>query len=369
MSRPPDMIARWVDERLAEMLAAPPMWGSPEAVEMQVLQLLQVRALAVRPEQEIANPRRVFETYLAYLRERFPRRPQQPLFELVGHDDPLYSSLSTELRGFMDALVPTMLEENPFQHSAVAIKLVFERGKAPATSAFTSYYEEFRKTARAVARRPGTEKGRAEKPVEDATDFSLQDVRVQQPNGKPAEVALLLGYGNAVREPLSSDPNDVVRQALSNLLAMGEWASSGATLAELPMDDGEQRTRLAVQARRLLPSRGIESVSIGGQLVARSKPVVFRAAHERRFLDVIGSSTTPQPFDLRDEIRAVDLDRGLLVLGKTSRLPCHVRPGTLSHVFAAGVLAHVVGQIYRPLGGRPFVLVETLEILESPQDD
>jgi hypothetical protein len=98
-----DGLVFWIDERFARILEAPPMWGSPEAVELSVLQLLQVRALA-RPSRELNNPGEVFDAYLSYLRQRFPRQPQRPLFELVGQDDEAYSKLADGLRGFIDTV-------------------------------------------------------------------------------------------------------------------------------------------------------------------------------------------------------------------------------------------------------------------------
>lgn len=109
-----DMLVRWVDQRLAHILAAPPMCGSPEAVELQVLQLMEVRALALRPNQELKNPRGVFDAYLSYLSRRFPRQPRQPLFELVGQDDDKYSKLAAGLRGFIiEASIPTTTRRRP----------------------------------------------------------------------------------------------------------------------------------------------------------------------------------------------------------------------------------------------------------------
>jgi hypothetical protein len=366
VSRARDTIVQWLDQRIEHILAAPPMWGSPEAVEMQVLQLIQVRSLILRPTQEIENPRGVFNAYLSYLRQRFPKQPQQPLFELIGRDDELYTNLAAGLRGFIEALAPSMLEQNPFQHSAIAIRLVFEKGQSPAMSAFTGYYEEFRRAARAVARPPGRATGRVSKEVEAATEFKLEDTCVRQPNGVPAEVLLLLG--SAASPPQGSIDREPVRDALSGLLTMGEWAGASASLKDLPFDDANQRTRLAVQARRLLPSRGIESVGVGGTLVGRSKPVEFRAEFEPRFREVIQASIAPQKFEARDEVRAVDLDRGLIVVGKKLRMPCYVRTGMLGNVAVAGVQAHVEGQLYRPLGERPFVLVDKLELSEPPAE-
>jgi hypothetical protein len=102
-----DMV-RWIDERLSHMLEAPPMWGCPEAVELQALQLLEIRALAQDVSPELARRGGVLDAYLAYLRERFPRQPQRPLFELIGEDDETYSKLAAGLRGFRDAILPRM---------------------------------------------------------------------------------------------------------------------------------------------------------------------------------------------------------------------------------------------------------------------
>jgi hypothetical protein len=78
------------------------MWGCPEAVELQVLQLMELRYLAQRTTQALENPGAVFDAYSSYLSRRFPRQPQRPLFELVGQDDEKYSKLAGSLRGFVE---------------------------------------------------------------------------------------------------------------------------------------------------------------------------------------------------------------------------------------------------------------------------
>lgn len=360
-----DTIVTWADQRIADMLAAPRMWGSDEAIEMQTILLLELRALATRPEPELANPRRILDAYAAYLQKSFPDRPHRPLFQLIQTDD-LGLSLARELQKIVDIFRLNMLEENPFQHSDVAIRLTFEPGKKPTTSAFTSYYEEFRRAARAVARPRDKATGRVAKGIEVATDFALDDVRVTPRNGAPAEVLLLLdaglGQGDLVAE-------EQVRDALTSLVAMGEWASSSTDVTEVPVDDVEQRTRVAVQALRILPRRGIATADIGGRLIGRSRPVAFRAEHERRLVDVIGSTTKSEPFETQDEIRGIDLDRGLVILGKKERLTCYVRREQLGSVALVGVQAHVRGSLFRPLTGRPFALAEAIDFSDSPEEE
>ena len=95
----------------------------------------------------------------------------------------------------------------------------------------------------------------------------------------------------------------------------------------------------------------------------------FRAEQERRLVDVIGSTTKGEPFDRHDEIRGIDLDRGLVILGKKERLTCYVRREQLGNVALVGVQAHVSGSMFRPLTGRAFVLADEITFTDSPEEE
>lgn len=351
-------IVGWADQRISDVLAAPPMWGSSEAVELQLLTLFELRSLALRPEQELANPRRVLDLYAAFLAERFPDAPSRALFQIVQDAE------AAEFRGaievFHQRLRHAVLAENPFEHSQLAIQLTFVGGREPTTSAVTGYYEEFRRATRATTRTHT--QGRASRDIEGATDFTLDDTVVSRPNGAPGRVLLRLGAGHA---DSSADARDKVRDALSAIAALAEWAESGESIDQLGLDDVESRTRTAVQALRLVPRRGIEIAAFGGRLLARSRPVEFRATHERRLVEVVGAGATVEPFDAVDEVRALDLDRGHLVLGRKQRIVCHARPELLGEVGEVGVRARVVGRRYAPPIGRSFVLVDSVEAIED----
>ncbi|MFI5296469.1 MAG: hypothetical protein ACHREM_00105 [Polyangiales bacterium] len=79
----PDLVA-WVEERIESMLKTPGMWGSNEAIEMQVLTLLDVIAFQ---RGALDHPRKIFDAYCAFLRERFPEKGNHPLFQLVDDED------------------------------------------------------------------------------------------------------------------------------------------------------------------------------------------------------------------------------------------------------------------------------------------
>jgi hypothetical protein len=357
MSALRDTILHWIDKRTRDMLATPRAWGSDEAIEMQVLLLLQFRALTLRPEFDCGDPGSLVDSYMEYLAREYPKHPHQPLHQIVKADC-LGFNIANELKKVTQAFTANMLEENPFQHNALAIRLVFEKGRTPTAAAFTGYYEEFRRAARAVARRVGSV-GRTPKGVEKATDFALSDARVSPKNGAPAEALLLLGVGvpSDTRDWLAEQD---VREAIGDLVTFGEWATSEAAVSALPIDDVEQRRRMTVQAMRIVPRRGIAKAEIGGTLIGRAIPVAFRPEHERRFLAVLEWSTHSEAYDKIEEIRGIDLDRGFVIVNRKTRLLCHVRPDHLEEVTEVGIQAHVQGTLYKPLTGRPFVIVSNI---------
>lgn len=360
-----DTLVGWIDARLEHMLRTPRAFGSDEAIEMQALLLLEMRSVALRPEGELDTPGRLVDAYATYLAQAYPEHPSRPLCQIIESDD-LELKIAAELQKAVKVFTHQMLEENPFQHSDVAIRLTFEKGRVPTTSALTGYYEDFRRAARAVVRPHDKRTGRVTKGVEAATDFALDDARVTPKNGAPAEVLLLLGMSPGQADPQSERQ---VRDALSGLVEMGAWASSGEDVAHAPVDDPEQRTRVAVQALRILPRRGVASAHIGGRLIGRSRPVELHREHQRRIIEVIGSTTRPEPFERHDVVRGVDLDRGVILLGRQDRLPCYVYPELLGDVAVVGIKAKVRGQFYRPVFGKPFVLVEAFEFDEHPEEE
>jgi hypothetical protein len=104
-----DVIVTWVDQRIEDMLSAPRMWGSDEAIELQMLLLLELRALALRPEEITADPRRILDAYAAYLAKTYPKTPNRPLCQIIETD---HSGLrlAAELRKFKNQLVSLDLD-------------------------------------------------------------------------------------------------------------------------------------------------------------------------------------------------------------------------------------------------------------------
>ena len=78
-----DTLVEYIDGRLDAMLGAPQMWGTDEAVELQVLQLVDLRALALLPEIRSGQPRATLDAYFRFLRHRFPDAPTMNLAALL----------------------------------------------------------------------------------------------------------------------------------------------------------------------------------------------------------------------------------------------------------------------------------------------
>jgi hypothetical protein len=77
-------LLRFVDDRLDHMLEAPEMWGADESVELQILQLLEIRLLIAAPTPRQDDWRQVQLAYERYLAEHLPGSPPTTLTGRLG---------------------------------------------------------------------------------------------------------------------------------------------------------------------------------------------------------------------------------------------------------------------------------------------
>jgi hypothetical protein len=78
----------FIDERLQQMLDAPELWGSNENVELQILQLLEIRLLVVTSPTQPLHGREVQLDYERFLADRFPGAPPITLSTLLSPERP-----------------------------------------------------------------------------------------------------------------------------------------------------------------------------------------------------------------------------------------------------------------------------------------
>ena len=348
-------VLRWANERLDALLGAPPMWGSNAAVEMQAILWMELRALALRPEESDASPDAVFGLYTAFLRQRFPERGPAPLCEIEG------APFQGDPGEFQRLLDRHILAEDPFQHADLVVRLGYKPGASsdrllsPCSAAATAGTAE----PSGLVRGADKKTGRVRKDVEVLTDFSLRDVRLTQPNGAPADAWLLLERGAAAQTDLFA--LDEVRAALcastATWLELGrgrDRASRSTTTmraraAGRPCACSPARRRRARRDRRS-PREAHRSPSCSARRIIRCVSILAARAALRLFIE-------------SDEIPRIDLDRGTIVLGKRRRLDVlrkAERPPGNRGPRGRRALARA-GQLYAPPLSPPFVMAESID--------
>jgi len=69
----------WITARLDTILGAPRMWGSREAVELQILTLLEVRRVVCGED-----PMGLLDQYVEFVRKRYPGHWNKPLYLILA---------------------------------------------------------------------------------------------------------------------------------------------------------------------------------------------------------------------------------------------------------------------------------------------
>jgi hypothetical protein len=354
-------LVHYVDEQIEAILSAPGMWGSNEAVELQLLQLLEFRSVALRPELERRAPRTILDAFQRFLQTEFVDPPPMPLFVLV-EEYGRQREFVPLLRKFIGESVAGMEEEDPFRTHDLVLRLRLRaEARVPRASSLSAYYDALRRVLRALARSRGT-RGRASHDLEEAIDFAMPDVTVMPANGAPAQVVLPL-------EQLDRKEAPSVQRALSQIATASSWAADigspvGALKERLPQ--GALSELVAAQTLRLMPSAeaDVRSVELGGKLLGQVEPIVLRPAHAGRMVQVLRQETEPHPFDEVGSVRAVDMDQRTLRLRVTSgSVRCWLDTPELIELSrsALGQRVRVKGWLHRAPGSPPVVIVERIE--------
>lgn len=355
-------LVQFIDEQLRYILEAPGMWGSTnEAIELQVLQLLEFRSATLRPELEQRAPRTILEGLQAFLRREFGDPPPMPLFALVeayGREEEFIPLLGR----FVRETVQDMAEEDPFLTHDLVLRLRMRpEAKLPRASSLSAYYEALRSVLRALARPRGT-RGRASHDLEEALDFAMPDVKVTAPNGKPAEVVLPL-------DQLDRKEAGRVALALAQIAGASAWAAQvdspvGVLKERLP--EGTSAELVAAQTLRLLPSAeaDVRAVELGGTLLGRAEPILLRSGYAGRMVAVLQAETPPERFDEVGSVRAVDIDqRSLRLKTRAGTIRCWLEEAALVEEARAalGGRARIKGRLYQAPGSPAVVVVERIE--------
>ncbi|MEZ4293900.1 MAG: hypothetical protein R3B70_02905 [Polyangiaceae bacterium] len=371
MSAVEDILLKFIDRRLEAMLRCPEMWGTDEAVELQVLQLLRIRALTLRPQSESKRPRATLDAYGCFLRRKFPKDGVANLAALLEQRGE-QNQLSAILAEFRAEMAQRVTPQNPFDEHDIVLVLSMRRDvQVPRASTVTSFYDRFHSVMRALTRERGT-RGRGTRELEMAIDFAMPTIHVHEANGKPARVLIPLDQPAGARE-LSYEGN--IRGAMSQLATITRWAvrpDEPVKTLQASLNDDVNPRSLAAQALRLMPGEeaAIETVKIGGRLSGARDPMIMRPDIARRVVEVVREGQAPRAFEETGSLRAVDIDQGSMRLtvergSKKVSIACWVEDRDIIS-FAREMLARTVrvwGLEYQSPTGRSFVIVERMKPL------
>jgi len=375
-------LLHFIDERIEQMLARPAAWGSAESVELQVLQLVEVRALAMHPD---AEPQRIFKllqrAYERFIENSIECAGPEPLAAILEQRDRL-SELGPLLERFVNNWEYARRDDNPFEEHDLVVRLTLkEEYDEPPVGVIGHYYETLQRVIRAIERdRP---MGRAAREVEYATDFRVPDLQILKRNGAPARVVLPLRIPSPAHLSLASgilDGTNRVRSAISHLAAIAEWAANDLPITDLSeiLPDTERRQRIAFQALRLLPSHNdpCTLVELGGKEIGRLRPVAFSPAMSPRFFDVVSSGQRPTAFDVTGIVRMLDLDQGTLALKPPSSTRRTIYWLRLDETELPAALldmeVRLRGKIYRDPLQHTFAVATKLDVIgpgDEPDDE
>jgi hypothetical protein len=350
-------VVHFVDEQLRYIFAAPSMWGGDEAIELQVVQLLEFRSVALRPELEKRAPRTILDAYHRILKEEFPGAPPYPLFALLEKFE-RKGELIPLLRRFAERIVREMEPEDVFAAHDLVLRLWFrEEVRGPRASALSSYYDVLRRVLRALSRSRGS-RGPAGRELEEALDFAISDVDVVPPNGVSAHMVLPL-------DQIEPRETENVKRALAQIVAVNEWAadpSRPVSALEEDLHDRATSQHVAAQALRLMPNReaAVQTVEVGGRLVDRRTPLTIQPHYAGRIVGVVKQSEALREFDVVGSIRAVDIDqRSMRILVGKQSIRCWMEDPKLLDVArdALGHRARIIGRQYKDPGSPLVVIV------------
>lgn len=89
----PELLLKFVNERVGAILARPGMWGDQSAIEAQILLLMELKALAHNPLTLEENPRLIMNRYGEFLKTHTGNN-HHPL-QGRGFDDEKFIALIT----------------------------------------------------------------------------------------------------------------------------------------------------------------------------------------------------------------------------------------------------------------------------------
>lgn len=366
-----DLLA-WVEGRLDAILSRPASFGDREAVEFQVLLLLEVRSFLVDPLLLVKKSRRVVDEYHLFLTEGRLDAPPQYLASIAGLSDVEFvrrlGEFCSHVRASL-AVVPVPhrpeVGEIGRPSGAVTMALTFVESLDVSLGDLSGYWSRWQRAIVAVAMEMSLtpvqrERERLRQLLFAGSSYSIREFRFPRRLGDPFVLAFARPEG--MGEPAISPK---VYDAFQYLIALLRWASHPQSDLGLHAGalwpSGIGRVVGAIQAMRLATSPGVASITVGGDEVGR--PIVLRPNASAVLFRLLLETCRPSEFEQEMQVHSVDFASGRIELesDEGDRVGCYVPSGDFP-ITRVGVLVRAAGTLFEPDGMEPFVILARLEM-------
>jgi hypothetical protein len=315
MSDPRAMIVDRIDHSLDLVSKVPKMWGSPESMELQVLLLLEMRAVATRESVMRGRPSGLRDAYDSFIRKSFNDAPSMMLSSILQNMDH-GPDLHVLLREFADDFDNWLPLDQPSETGDLVLDL---EGSADAKeipfSVICKYFEHFQSGLHALAKSAagGKLRDRASLAIR-ATAYAIPEITVVPRRGAGPVVRIQLTQPRTEQTSIYGQPDEYessIQSAMQSAARVLRWADKRAPMGDAKALSSTPRERmdLAFQAMKMLPPSGIASVRVGGRLLGVDGPVEMKPVHAGQLLSIIEEEQVPIPFAEIGLVRAVDLDQ------------------------------------------------------------
>jgi hypothetical protein len=356
MSDPLAVIIDRIDDSISLLSKAPLMWGSPESMELQVLLLLELRAMAARPSVLFGRRESGLRAaYAAFVRKQIGDEGANSLLSasLGNRAAERLHALLTEFSAQFD----TWLSRDPMIGDDLVLEIEGAPGEPLPFSAVCRYYEHFQKGLQSLARQQGKAEGLAPLASARASEYATPSLSVSASPDGARVVRLTMSqphHGQVGLLDRLDESERVVRGAVGMAARVVRWAGEGAHKdgASLIASTSAEREETVFQAMKMLPGGGIVSVRLGGRLL--DGEVELRPQHADPLMSAIEREHVAIDCDREGRVRALDLDQAWFRLrSREADLKCWVREDRqriMSH--AEDALhersdVHVFGKLYK----------------------
>ena len=312
-------IEQMVDRRLAAILRAPQMWGSPESIELQALQLIEFLAISHNHDYAHSRSRAIKEQYRAHVRGLYGVELPAYLAQRLSAErdqEAVAQFIAQTVMDFYHKIKHSFeMASDPLNTGDVSLALVMQPGTPRLSQpVVASYYSALPRVIRKI-HTPHSRRGKT--PKADQVDYvAAAGVEITPPNGIPGRIVMGVDVMSNQLTMKYGDPRERIAEQYARFsdfisIANDESAES-ITIDKLDAvyRDSEISHRMALAAISMIPTagQGIEKVVWGGKLLS-SAPFALSHRTASTLMPIVQADPHRKAFEEVGIVRQADLDR------------------------------------------------------------